>query len=45
MSCDVAVRTAPEVLEDPSNGCAASNVYSFGVILWELCARKVRAEI
>jgi serine/threonine protein kinase len=31
--------TAPEVLRSPANGLAASNVYSFGVIVWQLLTR------
>ncbi len=32
--------TAPETLERPGTVTVASNVYSFGVIIWELFARK-----
>lgn len=31
--------TAPEVLRNAANGCARSNVYSFGVVVWELLTR------
>jgi len=32
--------TAPEVLEDPSSYSKHSDVYSYGIILWELATRK-----